>query len=469
MKDFHLLDYWRSKNPTTRVYSWHNADLSVACRLDRFLISESLVKLTRSCEYLVCPLSDHDWVTLKLTLFSFKNKSLWKLDNALLKDDAFCEQMNNLFSMWNNRIDWYDNINLWWDALKIDIKRLSRHYSYTKQKTLSANKTKLTKEYLKLRRKALLGHDWAKSHAKILFEKLQELEKTETRRVKAYSRAKWTEEGERPTRYFLNLVNHRSEENSFVSLFDEHSNEVSSHEKLKSTLVSFYSKLFTKEPIDFKAQDDLLKNVSACIATSDQPAIENTITLEELTNAVTLLPTFKSPGSDGLSVEFYLRFWSFLGQKLVLVLNHSFEIGLLPASQRECLIRLIHKKDDKRDLKNWRPIFLLNVDYKLCAKVLSARLRRFLNQIVHDNQSCSVPGRKITSNLVFIRDMLDYISHKNCPAILVSLDQEKAFDRVDWDFTFNLLHHYGFGDNFLRWIKLLYSEISVAVLFVTVI
>ena len=81
------------------------------------------------------------------------------------------------------------------------------------------------------------------------------------------------------------------------------------------------------------------------------------------------------------------------------------------------------------------------------------------------NLQCSVPGRKITCNLILIRDMLDYISTKNCPAILANLDQEKAFaDRVDWNFTFRLLHHYGFSGNFIRWVKMLYTNISSCII-----
>ena len=84
-------------------------------------------------------------------------------------------------------------------------------------------------------------------------------------------------------------------------------------------------------------------------------------------------------------------FWNFFGPKLVSVFNYSFAVGLLPESQRESIIRLIHKRDDQQYLKNWRPISLLNADYKSCAKVLTERLRKLLNQIVHTNQSCSVP------------------------------------------------------------------------------
>ena len=463
MKDFHLVDFWRLKNPGARMYSWYSSDLSVACRLDRFLISKTSISLARSCEYSVCPLSDHDCVTLKFSLFSLRHKSLWKFDNAILKDASFREQLNELLSIWENRVNWYENINLWWDALKLDIKKLSKRYCHLKQKAFLADKTKLTKEYLKLRRKALLGLDWAKKHAKTLYDKLCKLDRLESEKIKKYSRAQWIEEGEKPTRYFCNLLHRRADDNLLTTLYNEQMIEVSTHEDLKSTLVSFYSKLFTKEPTDSAIQDDLLRNVSKRV-TRDQTALDQEITIEDLTNALNSLPNYKTPGSDGLTVEFYSHFWEFLGPKLVQVLNFSFYFGLLPDSQRECIIRLIHKRDDKRDLKNWRPISLLNVDYKLCAKVLSQRLQLFLDQIVHDNQSCSVPGRKITSNLILIRDMLDYISTKNCPAILVNIDQEKAFDRVDWDFLFRLLHHYGFGDNFIRWVRLLYTNISSCII-----
>ena len=81
--------------------------------------------------------------------------------------------------------------------------------------------------------------------------------------------------------------------------------------------------------------------------------------------------------------------------------------------------RLIFKKhSDRKSLKNWRPISLLNVDYKIISKVITSRLANVIEFIVHSDQTCSVPGRSIFSNITLLRD------------ILVSLDQEKAFDRV---------------------------------------
>ena len=151
------------------------------------------------------------------------------------------------------------------------------------------------------------------------------------------------------------------------------------------------------------------------------------------------LQTGISPGSDGLPVEFYLTFWDVLAEPLLSVLNEALAAGSLTASQRESLVRLIYKKDDKRLPKNWRPISLLNTDYKLASKVMTGRLKTVMDSIVHEDQTCGVFGRTIFSNLHLVRDALDMIAVTGEPAILVSLDQEKAFDRVDHDCLLNVL------------------------------
>ena len=105
---------------------------------------------------------------------------------------------------------------------------------------------------------------------------------------------------------------------------------------------------------------------------------------------------------------------------------------------------VIYKKGDRKSLKNWRPISLINVDYKICSKALSVRLSKVLQFIVDPDQTCSVPGRRISSNLHLLRDILDYITRTNETGILVSLDQEKAFDRVNRTFFRIVLVCFGF-------------------------
>ena len=116
------------------------------------------------------------------------------------------------------------------------------------------------------------------------------------------------------------------------------------------------------------------------------------------------MQTNKSPGADGFPVEFYRCFWSSLGQDLVELLNYSYEHGQLSDSQKQGIIRLLYKKDDLLLLKNWRPISLLNTDYKICTKVLANRLKKVLSVILSEDQTCGVPGRSIYENLFLLRD-----------------------------------------------------------------
>ena len=109
----------------------------------------------------------------------------------------------------------------------------------------------------------------------------------------------------------------------------------------------------------------------------------------------------KTPGNDGLPIEFYQTFWNAVGELLV----ESFIKGEMSPSQRQAVITLIEKKDqDRCDLKNWRPISLLNVDAKIASKVIAERLKRVLLNLIHENQSGYVPGRSICKN---IRSILD--------------------------------------------------------------
>ena len=163
-------------------------------------------------------------------------------------------------------------------------------------------------------------------------------------------------------------------------------------------------------------------------------------------------------------MEFYVALWDLLGDDLVNVLNASLEADLLPFSQGGALIALILKKGDRLDHKNWPPISLLNVDYKLCARVLAGRLLKLIASVVAPDQTCGVPGRYIGENVAFLRDVVELANEYNLPVALLSLDQGKAFDLVDWPFLFTTLAKMGFGDNFIRWVRLLYTDVRSSVL-----
>ena len=149
-------------------------------------------------------------------------------------------------------------------------------------------------------------------------------------------------------------------------------------------------------------QTELIDDLGFCLTDCEREECEGFFTLEELTVALKGLQTGKTPSSDGLSTEFYVFFGNDLGESLLAVLNESFHAGSLPEKQYEGLLRLIYKKDDRRLPKNWRPISLLNTDYKLASKVRTERLKKVMNSIVHQDQTCDVVWSAARSSLIYI-------------------------------------------------------------------
>ena len=317
----------------------------------------------------------------------------------------------------------------------------------------------MTKRLVRAKRSAQLGDAESASLVTELERSLHALILQESQDAKIRSRAKWIDEGEKPTRYFFRLERARADKNSFESLFDDNGVEKASPDDLEAILADFYTSLYSKDNVDLQVQQQLINDLDRSLSSFEREACERPLSTSELLTAAQGLQTGKSRGSDGLPVEFYLTFWDGLAKPLLAVLNEALDAGSLSASQRESLVRLIYKKDDKRLPKNWRPISLLNTDYKLASKVMTERLKTVMDSIVHEDQTCGVVCLTIFSNLHLVRDALDMIAVTNEPAILVSLDQEKAFDRVDHDSLLNVLSKLGFGPDFCRWVRLFYTNV----------
>ena len=167
----------------------------------------------------------------------------------------------------------------------------------------------------------------------------------------------------------------------------------------------------------------------------------------------------KTPGLHGLPMEFYLAFWDILGPDLVSVLHFGHSQGEFSLSQRRGTITLIPKKGDLRERKNWRPITLLTVDYKIASRAIGGRLLKVLSHVISPDQSGSVPGRFIGESVLLLQNIVEYATLNDIPAALISLDQEKAFDRVDWAFLLKTLKAMGFGPSFLKWVQTFYSGV----------
>ena len=199
-------------------------------------------------------------------------------------------------------------------------------------------------------------------------------------------------------------------------------------------------------------------NVDNILNENDKEMLELFPTLQECTDALFAMKNNKSPGLDGLPGEFYKIFWPKLKKHFFSTMQKSFDIDKLPVSQRLSVLSILHKKGDKNLLENYRPISLTNTDYKIIAFTFARRLQKVIENLISNDQSAYIKGRFIGLNARIIADIFDNCEICNDDGILLFLDFQKAFDSVEWNFMFKALTSFNFGANFLKWLKILYTE-----------
>ena len=173
----------------------------------------------------------------------------------------------------------------------------------------------------------------------------------------------------------------------------------------------------------------------------------------------------KSPGNDGIPVEFYKKFWSVISEPFTKCVNECFETGEMSRSQKQAVITLIEKKGkDRLLLENWRPISLVNVDAKIMSKVIATRIKNVLPNIIHHNQTGYVKDRYIGETVRSVFDIMDLTLKENVPGLLIFIDFQKPFDSLEWNFLVSCLEAFNFGPDFIRWVKTFYKNIQSCVI-----
>ena len=115
------------------------------------------------------------------------------------------------------------------------------------------------------------------------------------------------------------------------------------------------------------------------------------------------------------------------------MLLKSIDDDLLPESLRQGVISLLEKPGkDQRLIANWRPLTLLNCDYKIFAKALANRLECVIQDLIHSDQAGFLKGRSIADNLMDINSIIKYSEANNIPAVIIAIDFCKAYDCVSW-------------------------------------
>ena len=427
-------------------------------RLDRFYITDFMVGQVLKTKVLP-EIADHKMVIIDIDMEDLKlwGPFYWKMNNHYLVDKFYKNDIENLIIQFEQRKS-YMNILDNWEIFKTKVKNISKSFS-----TLRSNERKTI---LKLCDE-IKGYDPDPITLKNIEEKEQEIKNFKSKgnliRSKNEALNKIYKEGKEIS---------RKEEikNGNVKLIHQLRKENDSMVKEKSEIIdeiyNFYQNLFKSQSIDNEKIDDYLSNFKPPNLTKeDQEAMDRFISEEEVKEAIKNLNINKSPGDDGITPEFYQIFSHTLAPILAEVYNNIWLRDEMTISMRNGIIQLIYKKKGTpTELKFWRPITLLNLDYKILTKILAGRLKCAMDCLLNPNQSSGVKERDILDNILNLKNLIEYTKAKNLQAAFISLDNEKAFYRIEINYMLKVLEKYKFPEYYLRWIKIIYNDITSQVM-----
>ena len=473
MEEYGLLDVWRHFHPNLRQYTRHQKSPRVLSRLDFILISSNFIDNCTSSTILPGLQSDHSIVQISFNDNQLKRgNGFWKLNSHYLHHDSdFINVIKNTIREFKeNHKDSECNPNILWDSLKCCITGVCIEYSSRKKKERNNEKNKLLLDINNI--KTQLSSIVPPPDDKSLLLRLEKLEDElnkiydfETKGLIIRSRVRWLEEGERSSKYFCNLENRGWHKKNISRLEDTEGNLITDPVEILRKIQDFYGNLYSfqddaqGEIDENDINESLFDKLNIPKLCEDQKqSLETPLTKQEIYEVIKSMKINKTPGFDGIPVEFYIVFWPDICDMLISSFNFSLQSGMLSPSQRNGVITLLPKKDkDPLQVKNYRPITLLTTDYKILAKCFANRLKCCIHDLIHTDQSGFMKGRNIGHNIRLILDIIEYTDSNDIPGSILLIDIEKAFDSVSHNFLFQTLKQFNFGQGFIDSIKTLYS------------
>ena len=480
-EQLNLVDVWKEKNPHIDGFTWTKRNPLKYGRLDRLYVQEHLINHVTTARIHAGYRSDHNIVSLNIKEpQKARGPGLWKFNESLLDDEVYIELVKQViidvvkqyaipvysdeFSSNPSNfetIQFTIKIGLLYETLLMMIRGETVRYSKQKARRCRMQENEVMYEVSQL----IDSFNANKSREEFLRleeaqRKLEDIRKPKIQGLITRSRVKWHEEGEKCSKYFLTLEKRNGTRKSIQCL------KVNEHIITeKKTILKYFS-----ENLQAKYRQNMCminpvaylnNNIKRKLSVQQRDALDAPLSLRELHTALTAMKKGKSPGTNGFTVDFFKCFWDFLGGFLFRAVTEGLEMHSSLASHRESIVTLIPKQGKPCDsLKGWRPISLLNVDFKIVSAVIANRLKTVIEYLISPSQTAYIPGRFIGENSRLIYDVIEHANVTLSSSIITAVDFEAAFDTVSWNFLETALDCYNFGPFYKKMIKTFYLNSS---------
>lgn len=464
-EDVGYVDVWRKLHPSGKEYTFYSNPHKCHTRIDYFFLSKIILNQIVSCKIGHIAISDHAAVYLNFTPKNARKRSRnWRMNPLILKDEKFVEYFRAEFKHFLSvNVPTASNPSLLWETAKAFCRGLIISYTSSKKRRIAEQQDILEKrlsfaekEYSKKPSESRLGELNA-----IRCSLNTLLTQTATERVK-FAKQKLFEHGDKPGKYLSYLTKKRVASQTIASISVDDGSCSTDPEIINKSFLDFYKKLYKSDQCDNSQSlmEMFFSKIKLPYVNDDQKRDLNAeISESEVHKAIRSLQNGRAPGPDGFVSEFYKEFLDLFSKPFLNMLSDSFGTGVLPPSLREANMSLILKNSKPpENCGSYRPISLLNVDLKILSKILAARLEAVLPLVINADQTGFIKGRNSCNNVRRLLNIIELCQQRDACGLVVSLDAEKAFDRVEWSYLLYTLQQFGLGSKFISWIKVLYNS-----------
>ena len=463
MKNMSLSDAYRHIYPNGKAYSYARGGENkhqVYRRLDYALATPGTLRWIQEVKYEYTPCSDHKAliVTLNEEKVKAPGRGLWRHNDKHLESQDYVETIKRAARESAEEAEGMDPIAKW-EFIKFRIGTTSREWSAKAARAERAEKCKAIKtlEDEELRDPGSAKAEEARSSLKGIIEE-------EEKRVMFRSKTQWIENNEKCTKYFYRRIEENRKASNVTALRDKEGNITRDQTKIKTMLQDYYSDLYKKQTGTCKIDHSFTPGKLE-LTEEQRSQLDKPIKKMEVITVLNNMKKNKAPGCDGLTPSLYVTIWPAIHKEFTEALNWIEVSGEMSTSPRRSIIRLIEKKNkDNTEIKNWRPISLLNVDTKVYSSILANRIKPLLDSCISQNQKAFVKGRDIMDNVRNIQAIARTIKRNNLKAGIVAVDFAKAFDTIDHEYLWSILQGMGWPNNLINKIKALYKNAESAII-----
>ncbi|CAF3448004.1 unnamed protein product [Rotaria socialis] len=456
-----LTEIFRRKQPRKIIYSYHASAGNYHSRIDLVFGSDIIYKNTHDIGYVPVGISDHDALVLSINIPPLTDKNMhrrWICNPNVIKRKSFLEKFQKIWNIIINTADL--NTTEWWNDFKTSLIMIIQQEEKELNRETRRELDELSKEY---RFRATNPSNDDLAQLEIIRKKIHDaLTEKFINSIPS--------QGDRDFKCLSNLAKARfahgkANQSRIAYLIHPSKGRVETDNEMMEICCNFYQDLYNVKPIDTSYWSELFEDITT-LNQNDIDLLDRDITTGECLEALKAMQLGRVPGDDGLTIELWRFIFPIIGGHFIKMVNIAKDKGNFHDGFLNGLLTLLKKGSEfKGTMKSFRPLSLMNIDYKIITKVLSSRLKKVMNKIIHYNQTSGIPGRTIHDNIHLIRTIIDYHSRNRIPLGITMWDQEKAFDRVNHLYLFEVLRRFGFGNNFIHMIKLLYTNSTFTIKF----